>query len=80
MTDEGRTPRRRQAVYWIVGIGLTVALFLGRNVDWLGSADLHTVMEVEQTHEWAVSRSYMTLETPARLGHHEDSPVAIVAE
>ncbi len=34
----------------------------------------------EQNDEWAVSRRYMTLETPARLGHHEDSPLAIAAE
>jgi len=34
----------------------------------------------EQNDEWAVSRRYMTLETLARLGHHEDSPMAIAAE
>jgi putative transposase len=34
----------------------------------------------EQNDEWAVSRRYMTLETLARLGHHEDSSVAIAAE
>ena len=34
----------------------------------------------EQNDEWAVSRRYMTLEIQARLGHHEDSSVAIAAE
>jgi len=34
----------------------------------------------EQNDEWAVSRRYMTLETLARLGHHEDNPMAIAAE
>ncbi len=34
----------------------------------------------EQNDEWAVSRRYMTLETLARIGHHEDSPTAIAAE
>ena len=34
----------------------------------------------EQNDEWAVSRRYMTLETLARLGHHEDNPTAIAAE
>jgi transposase-like protein len=34
----------------------------------------------EQNDEWAVSRRYMTPETLARLGHHENSPMAIAAE
>ncbi len=34
----------------------------------------------EQNDEWAVSRRYMTLETLARLGHHQDNPAAIAAE
>ncbi len=34
----------------------------------------------EQNDEWAVSRRYMTLETLARLSHHEDIPMAIAAE
>jgi putative transposase len=34
----------------------------------------------KQNDEWAVSRRYMTLETLARLGHHEDNPMAIAAE
>ena len=34
----------------------------------------------EQSDEWAVSRRYMTLETLARLGHHQDTPMAIAAE
>jgi len=34
----------------------------------------------EQNDAWAVSRRYMTLETLARLGHHEDIPMAIAAE
>ena len=34
----------------------------------------------EQNDEWAVSRRYMTLETLARLSHHQDTPTAIAAE
>ena len=34
----------------------------------------------EQNDEWAVSRRYMTLETLARMGHHQDRPMAIAAE
>ena len=34
----------------------------------------------EQNDEWAVSRRYMTLETLAQLGHHQDIPMAIAAE
>ena len=34
----------------------------------------------EQSDEWAVSRRYMTLETLARPGHHQDTPMALAAE
>lgn len=34
----------------------------------------------EQDDEWAVSRRYMSLETLARLGHHDGTPMAIAAE
>ena len=49
MTSEQETARRRQAEYLIVGVGVTGALLLGHDVDWLGTTELHTVMEVVAT-------------------------------
>ena len=58
---------------------------------WLDATDTKTreaggitpagaIVAVAVNTEWAVSTRYMTLETLARLGHHENSPAAIAAE
>mgnify|MGYP000632747057 CR=1 FL=1 len=43
------TARRRQVVYWIVAIGLTVPGMFGHEINWRGSAELHTIMETVAT-------------------------------
>jgi PAS domain S-box-containing protein len=47
LKDQEQTDR--VIVYWILGIGLTGGLLLGHGVGWVGSAQLHTVMEAIAT-------------------------------
>ena len=42
-------PQRRAAIYWAVGLGLTMSYVLLRGSDWRGSTDLHTFMEAVAT-------------------------------
>ncbi len=39
----------RALTYWIVGIGLFISALLGHNLEWRGSSQLHTIMEVIAT-------------------------------
>ena len=41
--------RRRVAAYWIVGLGLVLGYAVTRGSTWIGSAQLHTVMEAVAT-------------------------------
>lgn len=40
---------RRLGIYWLVGVGLTLAYFSVRDAEWQGSNHLHTVMETAAT-------------------------------
>ena len=42
-------PRFRALSYWVIGLGLTGSLTLTHGIEWRGSAELHTVMEVMAT-------------------------------
>lgn len=42
-------PRKSGKSFWVIGISLTLALILGHDAGWRGSAELHTVMETVAT-------------------------------